>query len=79
MSKRQKEFLSISPGNKNGVAVVNGDIGFALRMFKRTCKRSGTLYENKRRQHFEKPSAVKRRKKLHAVFLEQVSVRRRNQ
>jgi len=38
----------------------------ALRRFKRKCEKSGILTELKKRQHYEKPSAKKKRKALAA-------------
>ena len=38
----------------------------ALRRFKRKCEKSGILGELKKRQHFEKPSAKRKRKMLAA-------------
>ena len=38
----------------------------ALRRFKRKCEKSGILGELKRRQHYEKPSARRKRKALAA-------------
>ncbi len=38
----------------------------ALRRFKRKCEKSGILSELKKRQHYEKPSARKKRKALAA-------------
>ena len=38
----------------------------ALRRFKRKCEKSGILSELKKRQHFEKPSAKRKRKMLAA-------------
>lgn len=38
----------------------------ALRRFKRKCEKSGILSEVKKRQHYEKPSARKKRKALAA-------------
>jgi len=64
MSRRQKEFLSIAPGMKSGVSVVNGDINFAIRQFKRVTKKSGILFEYKNRSHFIKPTTKKRKKRL---------------
>ena len=39
---------------------------FALRRFKRKCEKSGILSELKKRQHYEKPSAKRKRKMLAA-------------
>jgi small subunit ribosomal protein S21 len=38
----------------------------ALRRFKRKCEKSGILSELKKRQHYEKPSARRKRKALAA-------------
>ncbi len=38
----------------------------ALRRFKRKCEKSGILTELKKRQHYEKPSAKRKRKALAA-------------
>ena len=38
----------------------------ALRRFKRKCEKSGILSEIKKRQHYEKPSARRKRKALAA-------------
>ena len=38
----------------------------ALKRFKRKCEKSGILSELKKRQHYEKPSARRKRKTLQA-------------
>ena len=38
----------------------------ALRRFKRKCEKSGIMSELKKRQHYEKPSAKRKRKMLAA-------------
>ena len=44
----------------------NETIDSALRRFKRTCQKAGTLAEFRKREHYEKPS-VKRKKKSEAA------------
>ena len=44
----------------------NETIDSALRRFKRTCQKAGTLAEVSKREHYEKPS-VKRKKKSEAA------------
>lgn len=44
----------------------NETIDSALRRFKRTCQKAGTLVEVRKREHYEKPS-VKRKKKSEAA------------
>jgi small subunit ribosomal protein S21 len=38
-----------------------------LRRFKRSCEKAGVLTETRRRQHYEKPTAVRKRKSAAAV------------
>jgi small subunit ribosomal protein S21 len=38
----------------------------AMRRFKRKCEKSGILSELKKRQHYEKPSAKRKRKMIQA-------------
>ena len=44
----------------------NETIDSALRRFKRTCQKAGTLAEVRKREHYEKPS-VKRKKKSEGI------------
>ncbi len=44
----------------------NESIESALKRFKRSCARAGTLAEYRKREHYEKPS-VKRKKKIEAA------------
>ncbi len=39
----------------------------ALRRFKRTCEKAGTLSEVRRREYYEKPTSVRKRKAAAAV------------
>ena len=39
----------------------------ALRRFKRACEKAGILAEVRRREHFEKPTTVRKRAKASAV------------
>jgi hypothetical protein len=43
MNKKQKQHQSIVPGNATAVNVVNQDLGFALRTWKRKVKDAGVL------------------------------------
>jgi small subunit ribosomal protein S21 len=45
----------------------NEPFDFALRRFKRSCEKAGVLTETRRRQHYEKPTAVRKRKSAAAV------------
>jgi small subunit ribosomal protein S21 len=55
-------------GEKVPLIVVKEDESFenALRRFKRKCEKSGILSELKKRQHYEKPSAKRKRKAIAA-------------
>ncbi len=49
------------------VKVNNGNIEDALKRFKRQCARNGVLQEVRKREHYEKPSVKKRKKKSEAA------------
>jgi ribosomal protein S21 len=68
MNKQHKYHKSIVPGNSFSTKVVNKDINFALRSWKKQLKTSNTLDILKEKQEFEKPSVTKRKIKNSAVF-----------
>ncbi len=45
----------------------NEPFDVALRRFKRSCEKAGVLSEVRRREHYEKPTAERKRKKAAAV------------
>lgn len=45
----------------------NEPFDVALRRFKRTCEKAGILTEVRRREHYEKPTQVRKRKAAAAV------------
>jgi small subunit ribosomal protein S21 len=45
----------------------NESIDRALRRFKRSCEKAGILAEVRRREHYEKPTSVRKRKAAAAV------------
>lgn len=45
----------------------NEPFDIALRRFKRSCEKAGVLSEVRRREHYEKPTAVRKRKAAAAV------------
>ena len=45
----------------------NEPFDVALRRFKRSCEKAGILSEVRRREHYEKPTAERKRKKAAAV------------
>lgn len=44
----------------------------ALKKFKRKYEKTGVVKELRRRQEFQKPSVVKRKQKMHAVYVEKM-------
>lgn len=56
----------------------NESFDFALRRFKRACERAGTLAEVHRREYYEKPTQVRKRKAAAAVKRHQKRVLRTN-
>ena len=56
-----KQIESILPGRLNAISV-NGDIGFALKRFKRMQKDSNVILECYERKFFTKPSVSNRKK-----------------
>ena len=65
---RRRAKRSRRGGKKMPLIVVKEDESFenALRRFKRMCEKSGILSELKKRQHYEKPSAKRKRKAIAA-------------
>jgi small subunit ribosomal protein S21 len=45
----------------------NEPFDVALRRFKRSCEKAGILAEVRRREHYEKPTSVRKRKKAAAI------------
>jgi small subunit ribosomal protein S21 len=61
-------FNKLDPTNMPSVKVKDNEpFDFALRRFKRSCEKAGVLTETRRRQHYEKPTAVRKRKSAAAV------------
>lgn len=77
-NKSRKHQLAIIPGSANGVAV-NGNLDFALRLFKKQVKEAGVIDVLKERREFKKKSVVKREKYRKARYRQQKqSERERN-
>ncbi|MFK8018479.1 MAG: 30S ribosomal protein S21 [Pseudomonadales bacterium] len=56
----------------------NEPFDFALRRFKRSCEKAGVLAEVRRREFYEKPTAVRKRKAAAAVKRHAKKVQREN-
>lgn len=63
MNKRQKQHKTIVPGNGNAVSIVDKDLNFALRNFKRKVKESRVIEQYKDNREFIKFS-VKRKNEI---------------
>lgn len=56
----------------------NEPFDIALRRFKRSCEKAGVLAEVRRREYYEKPTAVRKRKAAAAVKRHAKKVQREN-
>ncbi len=56
----------------------NEPFDVALRRFKRSCEKAGILSEVRRREHYEKPTTERKRKKAAAVKRSAKKVSREN-
>lgn len=68
LPKKEKELLSIAPGSSVGARVVESDLSYAIRRWKKALKDDGRLRQVFERQEFQKPSAVRRKQKLDAIY-----------
>ena len=76
MNKLFKQHKSIVPGNPASTKVVNRDINFAIRNWKKQIKMSGILDILKTKQEFEKPSVTRKKIKsaaIHKQYLQSLS------
>ena len=76
MNKQFKQHKSIVPGNSASTKVVNRDINFAIRNWKKQTKMSGILDILKTKQEFEKPSVTRKKIKsaaIHKQYLQSLS------
>lgn len=76
MSKKQKQHQSVVPGHAMGIVVLNKDLGYALKTWKRKTKNaklSEQLIENK---EFIKTSVKNRAKLIAAKFIQKIRTNR---
>ena len=66
----QKFRESVIPGGYLAVNVVDNDLEFALKLFKKKVRDNGVLTEYFERQSYVKPSVIKRRKREIAAQLQ---------
>ena len=72
MNKKLKYHQSTIPGHGIGSKVVNKDINFALRNWKRKLKNSNILLELKEKREYIKPSARKRQQLITAKYTQKI-------
>ena len=73
MNKKHKIWQSHIPGQALGASVVKGDVGFAIRFWKRALKDAGTLQELRERRYFIPKSAKRREQLKRAKYFQWVS------
>ncbi len=73
MNKQLKHHKSIVPGNSNSTKVINRDINFALRLWKKQVKSSDSINKIRSLQEYEKPSITKRKNKQAAIYKQKIS------
>ena len=81
MNKKHKIWQSHIPGQALGASVVKnpknpkdkGDIGFAIRFWKRSLKDAGTLQELKDRRFFKKKSTKRREQMNSAKYFQKIN------
>jgi len=72
MNKRQKQHKTIVSGNGNAVSVVDCDLGFALRTFKRKVKESKILEHYKDKKEFIKKSVKRKNQVNRAKYIQKI-------
>jgi len=73
MNKKHKIWQSHIPGQPLGASVVKGDVGFAIRFWKRALKDAGTLQELKERRYFKKKSTKRREQMDSAKYFQKLN------
>ena len=75
MSKKQKQHQMTVPGNALAVNVVGTskeDLSHALKTWKRKIKSSNILESVKNNKEYIKPTVVKRKEKIDAVYIQKI-------
>jgi|TARA_A100001391_G_scaffold133838_1_gene92836 ribosomal protein S21 len=73
MNKKHKIWQSHIPAQPLGASVVKGDIGFAIRFWKRALKDAGTLQELRERRYFKKKSSKRREQLDSAKYFQKIN------
>ena len=72
MNKKQKQHKTAVPGHFAGVTVVDNDLAYALRTFKRKVKETGVLETIKENRTFIKPSVKRRTQVSRAKYIQHI-------
>ena len=73
MNKKHKIWQSHIPGVPLGASVVKGDVGFAIRFWKRALKDAGTMQELRERRYFKKKSSKRREQLDSAKYFQKIN------
>ena len=73
MNKKHKIWQSHIPGQALGASVVKGDVGFAIRFWKRALKDAGTMQELRERRYFKKKSSKRREQLDSAKYFQKIN------
>jgi len=72
MNKKQKQHKTAIAGHFAGVTVVDNDLAYALRSFKRRVKETGVLEKIKDTRTFVKPSVKRRSEISRAKYIQHI-------
>lgn len=78
MNKRKKLFLSTGPAGGTSTEVIDGDLSFALKCWKKKVKASGKLQTFFEKRYFEKRSTKRKKILDNARYLNSVRVKGEN-
>ena len=70
MKLQERKLQVITPGVSLGVQVVDGELHYALKEFKRLIKESNKIQEVYEKRYYTKPSVSKRKMLDNAKFLQ---------
>jgi ribosomal protein S21 len=72
MNRKQKQHKTTVPGHHAGVNVVDNDLAYALRIFKRKMKETGVLEKVKENRTYTKFSVTRRAEKSKAQYIQKI-------
>jgi small subunit ribosomal protein S21 len=72
MNRKQKQHKTTVPGHFSAVKVVDNDLAYALRSFKRRVKQTNVLETIKENRTFTKPSVKRRSQVSRAKYIQHI-------